>query len=127
MFERLKQYRRRNGDCLVRQRYKKDPQLGAWVTELRRYNNKGILRRDRKEKLNSIGFPWALTTSRRPAVKRSNVEASRKRSRSDATSTAEDDSRVHSSSKHHKRLRGQDASTPSRYEVGTKVKKVNTS
>ena len=34
--------------------------LGKWVSNQRRHNNQGLLKPDRKQKLESIGFVWKL-------------------------------------------------------------------
>ena len=56
MFERLIEYRESNGNCLVPQRYKKDPRLGCWVREQRK--RKRLMPVDRKRRLDSIDFIW---------------------------------------------------------------------
>ena len=56
MFTKLKQYSRQHGDCLVPQRYEKDPSLGNWVMTQRRRRDK--LDSDRKGRLESVGFVW---------------------------------------------------------------------
>jgi hypothetical protein len=66
MFGRLKEYRRRKGDCCVPNSYKEDPKLATWVTQQRTMNTQGKINADRKEKLNSIGFSWVLGTGWRP-------------------------------------------------------------
>jgi hypothetical protein len=56
-FEQLVQYKRLHGNCDVPSRYKLNPQLGGWVFEQRRCRNgKYSLRKDRRAKLESIGF-----------------------------------------------------------------------
>jgi len=57
-FERLKAYKKEHGDCLPPRRFKSDPQLGNWVLTQRVVHASGKLRKDREEKLNSIGFAW---------------------------------------------------------------------
>ena len=65
MFERLKEYKRQHGNCLVPKRYKIDPALGNWVGKQRKANKTNKISDERKAKLDSIGFAWV---SVRPAV-----------------------------------------------------------
>jgi len=65
MFEKLKQYHKVNGDCLVPYNYPPDPSLAMWVSTQRReysqkswYGTERCIRQDRKELLDSIGFCW---------------------------------------------------------------------
>ena len=61
MFERLKEYKEEQGDCLVPQKYKADPQLGIWVATQRRLSAlDGEIKQQRRDKLDSIGFVWKL-------------------------------------------------------------------
>lgn len=54
-YEELKVYKRACGNCLVPQRYKKNPQLGRWVNNQR--NRKKKLPQE-KILLDSLGFKW---------------------------------------------------------------------
>jgi hypothetical protein len=56
MFAKLKQYHRKQGDCLVPRHYKEDPSLGFWVNTLR--NRRDELHSERIARLDSIGFVW---------------------------------------------------------------------
>ncbi len=56
MFAKLKQYHRKQGDCLVPRHYKEDPSLGFWVNTLR--NRRDELHSERIAGLDSIGFVW---------------------------------------------------------------------
>jgi Helicase associated domain len=58
MFERLKQYKRKHGDCLVPQRFPEDPSLGCWVNFQRTRFKRGTIREDRKLRLEKLGFAW---------------------------------------------------------------------
>jgi Helicase associated domain len=81
LFDRLVQYQRRHGDCLVPNKYPDDPELGHWVQRLRKSgggnsnsdhaatakanNNKTtttiktlVLPQDQRRQLDSIGFDW---------------------------------------------------------------------
>jgi len=56
MYERLVAYKKEHNDTNVRQRYKKDPQLGIWVNNQRA--RKKNMTKERKRLLNSIVFVW---------------------------------------------------------------------
>jgi Helicase associated domain len=81
LFDRLVEYQRRHGDCLVPNRYPDDPELGHWVQRLRKSgggnsnsdraakakasSNKTtttskplVLPQDQRRQLDSIGFEW---------------------------------------------------------------------
>jgi hypothetical protein len=61
MFERLKEYKEEYGDCLVPQRYEDDPQLGKWVSTQRSISSlDDKAKKERDDKLNSIGFVWSV-------------------------------------------------------------------
>ena len=59
MFKRLQNYQQEHdGSCNVPQRYRPDRQLGRWIQK-QRYNYKhGLIKRERCEKLDEIGFEW---------------------------------------------------------------------
>lgn len=54
-YQKLVEYKERSGHCHVPS---KDPILGGWVRNQRKANNKNEIRKDRKRKLNKIGFDW---------------------------------------------------------------------
>lgn len=54
VFERLCEYKKKHGNCLVPSNYKDDPKLGRWVS-MQRFRQES-LPADRKERLESIGF-----------------------------------------------------------------------
>lgn len=56
MFQRLVNYKKKHGDCLVPQRYKDDPRLGGWVREQRK--SKANLYGHRRQLLEEVGFSW---------------------------------------------------------------------
>eukprot|EP00551_Chaetoceros_affinis_P008323 CAMPEP_0203669104 /NCGR_PEP_ID=MMETSP0090-20130426/5561_1 /ASSEMBLY_ACC=CAM_ASM_001088 /TAXON_ID=426623 /ORGANISM="Chaetoceros affinis, Strain CCMP159" /LENGTH=377 /DNA_ID=CAMNT_0050533705 /DNA_START=83 /DNA_END=1213 /DNA_ORIENTATION=- len=66
MFEKLKEYKKDHGDCLVPRRWEKNAKLGEWVTDQRRQhklkvtNRPNLLTDTRERKLNEIGFTWSL-------------------------------------------------------------------
>lgn len=72
MFQRLVEYRKKNGNCLVPNRYADDPSLGAWVsTQRRQYkiltsgsSESTPMTPERATRLMSIGFVWATKDPR---------------------------------------------------------------
>ena len=61
MFEKLEEYKEEYGDCLVPQRYEKDPKLGQWVAHQRKVSTiDDKTKQERRDKLNSIGFVWSV-------------------------------------------------------------------
>jgi len=65
-FEQLCEFRQKHGDCLVPQKYPKNPELGRWVQK-QRYNYKlslkgeaSSLSKGRVCALESIGFVWVV-------------------------------------------------------------------
>mmetsp|Transcript_62784 Transcript_62784/g.152867 ORF Transcript_62784/g.152867 Transcript_62784/m.152867 type:complete len:487 (+) Transcript_62784:142-1602(+) len=63
MYNRLQEYKHKNGNADVKKRYKKDPKLGRWVSLQRGTYKKGKLSPDRTKKLEEIGFKWSLRSS----------------------------------------------------------------
>ena len=55
-FERLKIYKSEKGNCLVPCEYAPDPLFGGWVNRHRYLFRKGKLSKERKRKLDSLGF-----------------------------------------------------------------------
>jgi hypothetical protein len=58
MFERLEQFKREFGNCVVPVIYEFDQKLAYWVTVQRRNFAKGKMPLDKKLKLESLGFAW---------------------------------------------------------------------
>ena len=65
MFEKLKDYKVKHGDCRVPYNFVQDTSLAMWVSTQRReysqkswYGENRQIREDRKERLDSIGFSW---------------------------------------------------------------------
>jgi hypothetical protein len=56
--EKLVEFKRNKGHCMVTQRYEVDKSLGPWVNKQRSYYNNNKLRFDRKRLLDEIGFAW---------------------------------------------------------------------
>jgi hypothetical protein len=61
MFERLIEYKGTYGSTMVPTKgYKKDPELGEWVSKQRLYRKEMGLSQQRLDKLDSIGFVWVV-------------------------------------------------------------------
>jgi hypothetical protein len=56
LYERLVQYKRKHGDCLVPSIYEEDLRLGEWVSDLRKRRN--TLSADQRAALEALGFTW---------------------------------------------------------------------
>jgi hypothetical protein len=57
-YEKLAEFKRKNGHCLVPFRYQEDPSLGNWVYKQRKLHSKNKLRLDHKDLLDELGFVW---------------------------------------------------------------------
>jgi uncharacterized protein YbgA (DUF1722 family) len=57
-YEKLVQFKRKNGHCIVPRRYEQDNSLGRWVSRQRTYHNQNNIRLDRKELLVALEFVW---------------------------------------------------------------------
>jgi hypothetical protein len=55
-YEKLVEFKQKNGDCLVPQQYQKDRSLGIWVSNQRTAHANKKMRQDRKDLLNKLGF-----------------------------------------------------------------------
>lgn len=73
MFDRLVQFHREHGHCLVPNRYPEDPSLGAWVSTQRRHykilmsgatDQTTPMTEERASRLASIGFAWETSDPR---------------------------------------------------------------
>jgi hypothetical protein len=62
-YEKLVEFKRKNGNCLVRNKYEQDKSLGLWVMTQRGRHANIIMRQDRKELLDEIGFVWRVEKS----------------------------------------------------------------
>lgn len=60
-FEDLRRFHAKYGHCNVPFGYKDIPKLGAFVNAMRTQKSKGKLAEDRIQKLESIGFKWAVS------------------------------------------------------------------
>jgi len=59
-YEELLLYKKENGDCNVANYSPENPQLAIWVNHQRSYNAHGLLRADRKKRLDEIGFLFSF-------------------------------------------------------------------
>jgi hypothetical protein len=57
-FQALEAYKEEHGDCNVPKRWKKNPQLGGWVSRQRLCQAKGTLSEERWKRLDALGFDW---------------------------------------------------------------------
>jgi hypothetical protein len=78
MLERLAKYKRENGNCIVPQNYNTDPELGTWVANQRRLDKQKKVTLERKEKLDELGFVWAVWSAKEKPKKGTNSIAERK-------------------------------------------------
>src|SRR5208282_1599813 len=53
-----------HGHCNVPSTYREDPSLAVWVFNCRRQRKQGMLDKDRIQRLDAIGFTWAVRTRR---------------------------------------------------------------
>jgi len=77
MFQHLKRYKMKHGHCVVPRRYEEDVKLGRWV----QYQKERKMRMsdDRKQRLDSIGFVWAVREKNQSPKQEKTVEKSRKK------------------------------------------------
>ena len=66
MFTKLKEYKEKNGDCLVPQKFTDDPKLGRWVDKQRHWykckkeGRKCSITQNQIDELDSLGFVWSV-------------------------------------------------------------------
>ena len=58
--EKLRLYKKQNGNCDVPQNYKDDRSLGLWVGVQRRSKKNEKLSAERTQRLNDLGFKWSM-------------------------------------------------------------------
>lgn len=61
MLSKLMEYHEETGTYQIPKKYDPDPELGAWVTLLRRFHKAGTLPKIEIEKLDAVGFEWIST------------------------------------------------------------------
>jgi hypothetical protein len=59
-YEKLAEFKRKNGHCLVPSTYQEDMALENWVNAQQRSHSNNKLRLDRKVLLDELGFAWKL-------------------------------------------------------------------
>jgi hypothetical protein len=59
-YEKLVEFQRKNGDCMVPHNYDQDKFLGSWVGRQRFFHKSNKLRQDRKERLDILEFEWRV-------------------------------------------------------------------
>jgi len=59
-FSKLVAFKNDNGNCRIPVHWKRDAQLGQWVSRQRVFYSKGKLSRDRISKLEALGFEWKI-------------------------------------------------------------------
>jgi hypothetical protein len=57
-YEKLVEFKRKNGNCRVPQKYEEDASLGRWVIKQRLFQSNNTIQLDRKGLLDDIGFVW---------------------------------------------------------------------
>jgi hypothetical protein len=65
-FERLVEFKRKNGHCMVPASYKEDKSLGTWVCNQRTRHKKSEMRPYRKKLLDDLEFVWSTRTRSKP-------------------------------------------------------------
>jgi uncharacterized protein YbgA (DUF1722 family) len=59
-YEKLVEFKRKQGNCVVPQKYEEDVTLGTWVDTQQQFHNQNTIRLDRKDLLDDIGFVWRV-------------------------------------------------------------------
>ena len=59
-YEKLVEFKRSNGHCIVPKRYERDASLGRWIGEQRFNHKNNKILKDRKDLLDDIGFVWKV-------------------------------------------------------------------
>lgn len=79
MFRLLTQFKKQNGNCEVPTKWKENVRLADWVQRQRIWRKKDRLRKDRVQKLEKLGFSWAIYKGCKepaaPVAKAATVEA----------------------------------------------------
>lgn len=61
MYRELKAYHCEHGDCSVPQGFEGAPYLARWVNSQRERHRQGTMPKDRKQKLDGLGFWWGTS------------------------------------------------------------------
>jgi hypothetical protein len=59
-YGKLVEFKRKNGNCIVPQRYQEDASLGMWVNTQPQLHANNTVRLDRKGLLDELGFAWKV-------------------------------------------------------------------
>jgi hypothetical protein len=62
--EKLVEFKRKKGHCLVPTKYEQDKSLGLWVNKQRSFHNNSKLRLDRMKLLDELDFVWIVERGR---------------------------------------------------------------
>jgi hypothetical protein len=63
-YEKLVEFKRKNGHCLVPKKWPEDASLGTWVDTQRQFHSENKLRLDRKGLLEELGFVWNVVETK---------------------------------------------------------------
>ena len=66
-YEKLVEYKRKNGHCIVPKVYEQDKTFGNWVAVQRMNHTKKTMRQDRKKTLDELEFVWKVNIAVRKA------------------------------------------------------------
>jgi hypothetical protein len=72
-YEKLVEFKRKKGHCLVPRKYEQDRSLAEWVSTQRTFHTTNKIRLDRKELLDEIEFVWKVTGPARYSTSNSSV------------------------------------------------------
>jgi uncharacterized protein YbgA (DUF1722 family) len=62
-YEKLVEFKRKNGHCILPRMYEQDKSLGSWVSTQRKLQKKNAMRQDHKELLDELGFVWRIKSA----------------------------------------------------------------
>jgi hypothetical protein len=62
-YEKLVEFKRKHGHCLVPQKYKEDASLATWIDTQRIVHTNNKIKPDRKGLLDELGFVWRVDNS----------------------------------------------------------------
>jgi hypothetical protein len=67
-YEKLVEFKRKNGHCMVPFKYEQDMSLVRWVSRQRHIRTNNVIPQDRKDLLDEIGFIWKVRVDYKPAI-----------------------------------------------------------
>jgi uncharacterized protein YbgA (DUF1722 family) len=62
-YEKLVEFKRKNGHCIVRQTYEQDKTLGRWINDQRNCQRNHKMRPERKDLLDELEYVWRVDTA----------------------------------------------------------------